>query len=323
MAVTSGFFDSISGDRRYSADQMSTYFEGLVSDGIYENIGNRFEVTASAGMTVNVGSGRALIKSHWIKNDGSVPLTLDAADVQFPRIDTIVLRFDKREVSRNIDILIRKGQAAARPYSVEPERSDDVYELLVAKITVPKGATEIVQANITDMRSSGYCGWVTGIIQQVDTSDLFLQWQSAYEDYYARSTAAFDAYLALKKSAFDAWFNSLTSTLNVDMTLTKFQNTVTVTGVTDEITIGIYEYNSETDVLFAYVGGVLLVENVEYIISGTGDTAKIELANELVGKNDVTFIVLKNVIGKSVLTSGTTIQLIVGTASGSAQGTTD
>lgn len=34
MAITCGFFDSVSGDRTYDADQMSTYFEGLISDGV-------------------------------------------------------------------------------------------------------------------------------------------------------------------------------------------------------------------------------------------------------------------------------------------------
>ena len=40
MAVTYGFFNAIqqndgSYDRTYNADQMSTYFEGLVGDGVY------------------------------------------------------------------------------------------------------------------------------------------------------------------------------------------------------------------------------------------------------------------------------------------------
>ena len=59
MAITSGFFDSVSGDRTYDADQMSTYFEGLISDGVYENVGDRFAVTsANSGMNINVGAGR-------------------------------------------------------------------------------------------------------------------------------------------------------------------------------------------------------------------------------------------------------------------------
>ena len=45
--ITSGFFNSINHDRVYNAEEMSNYFEGLVTSGIYEMIGGAFEVTAA------------------------------------------------------------------------------------------------------------------------------------------------------------------------------------------------------------------------------------------------------------------------------------
>lgn len=313
MAITSGFFDSVNGDRRYSAEQMSTYFEGLVSDGIYENIGDKFVVTAGTEMTINVGSGRALIKSHWIKNDAVLSLTLDAADVQLPRIDLIVLRLDLNESGRNIDVVVKKGTPAERPIPPAVSVGTTVYELVLAAITVNKNTTEILQSNISDRRSSSQCGWVTGIIKQVDTSDLFLQWQTAYENYYAQATAEFNAYMAAKQAEFENWFSDLTATLNVDTSITKYQNTVEVVGDIMQITIGIPEYDSSTDVLFTYVGGVFLIEDDEYIVSGSGNTAKITLVKSLRGHNVVTFVVLKNVIGKSVLSYSDVKKYVVGT----------
>lgn len=314
MAITSGFFDSINGDRRYNAEQMSTYFEGLVSDGIYENIGDKFIVTAGTGMTINVGSGRALIKSHWIKNDALLSLTLDAADVQLPRIDLIVLRLDLNESGRNIDVAVKKGTPAERPVQPAISVGTTVYELVLAAITVNKNTTEILQSNISDRRSSSQCGWVTGIIKQVDTSDLFLQWQTAYENYYAQATAAFNAYMAAKQAEFESWFSNLTATLNVDTSITKYQNTVEVVGDIMQIMIGIPEYDSSTDVLFTYVGGVFLIEGDEYTVGGSGNTAKITLVKNLRGHNVVTFVVLKNVIGGSV-TAGTSTAQSSGTNS--------
>lgn len=314
MAITSGFFDSINGDRKYSAEQMSTYFEGLVSDGIYENIGDKFVVTAGTEMTINVGSGRALIKSHWIKNDAVLSLTLDAADVQLPRIDLIVLRLDLNETGRNVDVAVKKGTPAERPIPPAVSVGTTVYELVLAAITVNKNTTEILQRNISDRRGSSQCGWVTGIIKQVDTSDLFLQWQTAYENYYAQATAEFNAYMAAKQTEFENWFSDLTATLNVDTSITKYQNTVEVVGDIMQITIGIPEYDSSTDVLFTYIGGVFLIENDEYIVSGSGNTAKITLVKSLRGHNVVTFVVLKNVIGKSVLSYSDVKKYVVGTS---------
>lgn len=46
MSVTSGFFPSLSGDRKYSALQMGMLFDGLIQDGVYMGIGKHFEVTA-------------------------------------------------------------------------------------------------------------------------------------------------------------------------------------------------------------------------------------------------------------------------------------
>lgn len=308
MAVTSGFFNSINGDRTYSADQMSTYFEGLVSDGIYENIGDRFAVTAATGMTVNVGSGRALIKSHWIKNDSAQALQIDPADVQYGRYDLIVLRLDLNEAGRSITIAVKKGTAAAVPNIPVPTRTNSVYELALAVIFIQKNATSISQSSITDRRSSSQCGWVTGVIKQVDTSDLFLQWQTAYESYYSQSTAAFNAYFAAKQQAFEAWFSTLTQTLSVDTTIVKLQRTTEVTDITTEVTIGIAGYDPSTDILFAYINGLLLVEDDEYTISGAGVTAKIILINSLSGSNSITFIVLKNMIGESVINAGEIVQ---------------
>ena len=319
MAITSGFFDSINGDRRYNAEQMSNYFDGLISNGIYENIGQRFVVTARTDgfLGVNVGTGRAIINCHWIKNDATVSLTLDPSDIQYPRIDAIVLRLDKTESGRNIDIGVKTGDPSPTPSAPSLTRNQNIYELMLAAVTVGKNAGTISQGNISDRRSSSLCGWVTGVIKQVDTSDLFLQWQTAYEQQFD----AFDDYMEVKKREFEAWFTSLTKTLNVDMQLIKYQRTVYTNGITQIVSVGIPEYDSENDILFAFIGGVLLVEDDEYTITGTGENAWIVLNQEIIGENTVTFIVLKNVIGKSVMTAGeVTAQILTGTATGTKAG---
>ena len=300
MAVTSGFFDSVGSDRLYDAAQMSTYFEGLVSDGIYENIGHKFIVKATTGMNITVGSGRALIKSRWIKSDSDVTITLDPANVQLPRWDAIVLRLDLTEEGRAISIEVKKGTAASSPVKPSITRTSTVYELCLAYIKVNKAAQSIVQSNISDQRSSALCGWVTGLIKQVDTSTLFLQWQTAFDTQYAQ----FDAYMATKQAEFEAWFQSLTTSLQVNTTLEKLQRDITTSVTVTSLDIGISSYNKGTDVLFVYINGILLVEGIDYTISGTGSSAQIIMSNEIYANNQITFIVLRNVIGKEVIDAG-------------------
>lgn len=312
MAVTSGYFNSVNDDRPYNAEQMTLYFEGLISNGIYESIGDKFQVAASEGMTVNVGTGRAMIKSHWIKNDSSLSLSIDAASTQYNRMDAIILRYDA--TAREISIVVKKGtETSGVPSAPEATRTNDVYELWLATVRVMKNTSAITQAMITDFRMSALCGYVTGLIKQVDTSTLFAQWQAAYEAYYAQATAAFDAYMSAREDDFNAWFASLTQELRVDTTLHQFYNAVSVSGTTSEIMIGINDYDSNADLLLAFANGVYLVGGIDYTITGTGAAAKINLQKPLVGANLVNFVVIKSVIGES--SGGFTVGQAQGVAS--------
>ena len=58
MAWTSGFFNSVNGDRLYNADQMSRIFEGLITDGVYESVANKLAVQPNSGMTIQIATGR-------------------------------------------------------------------------------------------------------------------------------------------------------------------------------------------------------------------------------------------------------------------------
>lgn len=301
MAITSGFFDSVGGDRTYNAEQMSNYFDGLVSDGVYETIGDRFLVSnAHDGMKVNVGSGRAIIRSHWVKNDAAVTLTLDPSDVQYGRYDAVCLRLSTTD--RSIVLVVKKGTPSANPQLPEITRTSTVYELYLAGVAVTKGATSI--GNILDLRPSSNCGWVTGIVQQVDTSDLFDQWNAAYTQMFA----SFDLYMAQKKAQFDAWFAALTDQLTVECGFIKYENTVELPASTwfnFSVQVGIPEYDQNADALMVYCGGKFWTEGRDYI-QGYDET----FGNRIHYIGDpftttkvtpITFVVFKNLIGKNVM----------------------
>ena len=216
MALTSGFFNSVSGDRVYNADQISSMFEGLISDGIYEDVGDAFQVLAATGMNVTVGTGRAMLNGKWAKNTAAITLTLNDAHALLNRYTAIVLRLDIS--NRAVSVEMIDGTAASTPTKPAIVRNASYYDLLLAYVYVGTGVTAITQANIEDQRANTiYCGWVTGIIQQVDTSQLFLQWQNAYETFYNTETAAFEA-----------WFESLTQQLNVNTFIEEYVKTASI-----------------------------------------------------------------------------------------------
>lgn len=44
MSVTYGFYNSIKGDRKYNALEMSSIFDGIIVDGVYMSIGDALNV---------------------------------------------------------------------------------------------------------------------------------------------------------------------------------------------------------------------------------------------------------------------------------------
>lgn len=293
MSTTSGFFNSVNNDRVYDAEDIGNYFKGLISNGIFESVGNRLVVTANDGMSVSVDTGRAFINCHWMNNDAAINLSIDAADVQYKRIDRIVVRLNTANDHRAMTLEVLKGTNSLNPTAPTLTRDGDIYELCLADVYIDAGVTAITQTNITDKRlDSTLCGFVTGIIDQLDTSDLYLQYNAAITEY-----------LATVKAQYDAWFENLTEDLVVDTVIRRYQNTVTTTAETSEITIGIPQYEVG-DILLVHVGGVLFIQGTEFSVSGEGSDAKITLVNSITAGNDVTIICIKSVVGTDNSTSG-------------------
>lgn len=277
MAVTYGFFDSVNGDRKYNADQISDYFLKLISNGVFATPADAMQVQAASGMNVNVSAGWGFINCKWINNDAPYSLTLDASDVVLNRIDRVVLRLDPSTAVRSIVIAVKKGTPASSPQPPAlTQTAGGVWELSLAQIAINAGATAITQADITDERANtSVCGWVTGLIDQIDTTNLFAQYDSA----------------------FNSWFATIKEAVTTT-TLVRQYTSIYITTTASEtiIPINISQYNYTLDVLNVYINGLKLVSGVDYTENGSANT--ITLANELdVIGTPVEFEVLKSIDG--------------------------
>lgn len=185
---TSGFFNSVSSDRRYNAEQMSAIFDGLINDGIFDSIGDHFRVTpAASGLGVSVGTGRAWLNSTWSYNDSAYPITLSAASASLGRKDLICLKVDKSTNVRANSIVCITGTPASTP--VEPTVSDDaineIYYHKLAAVLVSAGATSITSADITNyIGLSTGTPYVTGIIDSTSVDELWSQWDGEFNAWW-------------------------------------------------------------------------------------------------------------------------------------------
>lgn len=162
MAQKYGFFNAVisngKADRIYNADDINTFFEGILSDGVYKAVDNALLVEAGAsGLTVKVNTGKALVNQHWYINDTIVTLTLNSAHATLNRCTRIVVRYNK--ANRVIELATVDSSNAEIPVEPKLTQNENVYEIPLATIYVKAGATSITADNITDKRT-----YVAGLV---------------------------------------------------------------------------------------------------------------------------------------------------------------
>lgn len=189
--IKSGFYNSINQDRLYSAEDMNRPYNRLINEGIFATKqgtpSTDFQVLATDnGMNITVKKGEAMLAKKWIENPTDIAITVSNNTGIVPRKDSIILQVDNKESGRVANIIYREGIASSNPVPPALSENEDVVEMRVANIYVAAGVNNIEQLAITDLRGSGECLWITSLIQQVDTSQLFRQWQQAYEDLFSK-----------------------------------------------------------------------------------------------------------------------------------------
>lgn len=166
MAEKSGFFNSSGGDRTYSATDFAAYFGRLITSGVFYGMASNLQVIASGGMEITVQPGGAWINGYCYENTTPLAMTIATAGGANPRIDRIVIRWSA--VDRNIRLAILTGVASATPSAPALTRNNDVWELGIADIAVPKGVVSISAGNITDTRlNTTLCGLVNSLVSAI------------------------------------------------------------------------------------------------------------------------------------------------------------
>ena len=275
MAINSYFFNAVlSGgeyDRLYNAEDVTSYLDQLVGNGVFPNPSTQLQVRASSGMQVTVGAGSGWIDGHKIVNTADMNLTLQASDVLLNRIDAVIFYVDYS--ARTMGISVKTGSLASSPSAPALTRTSARYEMCLAQIYVGKQVTSITAANITDTRgNSNLCGYVQGLIQQLDTTTLFQQWQAQ----------------------FDEWFNAAKQEFQAGKLFKKYEGLyVTQTANESSFNVKTYvpHYSFAYDILEVYISGIHLNGN-EYTI--TNNTITLETPIEEAG-TVVDFVVYKSV----------------------------
>lgn len=219
MSVSSGFFNSLNGDRKYNAAQMSAIFDGLIIDGVFASIGTAFAVKAAGGLTVNVGVGKAWFDHTWTVNDSILPMTAPEAEVLLDRIDAVVLEVNGMESVRENTIKFVKGNPSSAPTRPTLTNEGNVHQYPLCYIYRKYGTAVINQADITPMVGTESTPFVTGILQTVSLDELLGKWQDELDRFTDARSQEVDDWIAQEESDFTAWFNKMKADLQQEQTV--------------------------------------------------------------------------------------------------------
>ena len=248
MAWTSGFFNSVNGDRLYNADQMSRIFEGLITDGVYASVGNKMAVQPNSGMTIQIATGRGWFGRHWVNNDSEYTLTVANSDVVLNRYCAVCIKVDDSDAVRDAVPYLKYSEFATTPVKPTMERTETVKEYCLAYIYIGAGVTEITAKAVEDTRADeSVCGWVTGLIEQLSSATLFEQFTAIFNE----------------------WFSGLQDVIN-DETETRLVNALPVS-LTVTLTPSDWVQSGNVYVQYATVTNMNTTKSV--MISANSDTA--------------------------------------------------
>ena len=292
MAISYGFFNSVNDDRLYNAETFNTYFEGLISqNGVYENVDGGLSVAPGTGLHVTVADGKAIVKNHWVRLTATETLEIATAHNLFARFDMVTLRWNNS--TREITLEVVTGTPSSNPQRPTPTTTSTTHEIVLAYVYVPANATQITIGNIYDQRpNTVLCGFITGLIDQVDIGDLFAQYEARF--------AALENNLAnwqnSSRDEFDAWYYELTQNLTVGAYIQQYHKIVNGgSGVSNIINLDMPGYSyDENDVMLINFNGLMLQKDFDYTINTGTDPVQIQINGQMTTGNRFEIVVLKS-----------------------------
>ena len=185
MAENYGFFNAVETagkyDRVYDASSFAKVFSLFMTNGVFaKEKTSELQVKAKSGLTVTVKAGRAFIDGYWYELTEDTDVTMASNTSAYAVRSVVTCKLDRS--ARKITINKRDAVTSALPVN-----DGTVHELVLAIISLGVGVSTISQSMITDTRSdNAYCGFVTGLVDSINTTDLFAQFQTSFDEWFER-----------------------------------------------------------------------------------------------------------------------------------------
>ena len=183
MSERSGFFNVLqlsdgSYDRTYNASDFADFFASFIKSGVYADPVNQLKVVQKSGLTVTVKAGKAFIDGYYYELDEDKDITFSANATSYLITNAVALTLDKTE--RKISIKKKEQMSIDKPIN-----TGTIHELILCTIKLSPATSIITDSIIVDRRpDDNYCGFVAGLIEQINFVELFSQMESQFNDWF-------------------------------------------------------------------------------------------------------------------------------------------
>lgn len=207
-------FLSVEGDREYSDTDFATFYHNIFTNGVIATVREQLRVqeTADTGMRVEVLPGAILIQGRQYLSTERQTINVTPGSSSADRTDLIVARLDMME--RTISIVYKQG-------TTNLTRTENMWEMQLARLNIPRNATNVFKQHITDTRADdSLCGYsvingelpVSGLEKQY--SDMLKSTFNQFESEANSNKQSLEQLLTNQESLFHQWFGMLQSMLD-------------------------------------------------------------------------------------------------------------
>lgn len=236
MTFRSGFWNSIDGDRTYSAEDMAIPFDGVITEGVFANWGDAFRATVTDGSTITIGSGKAWLAKKWLQNDSVYQMPINVSDYASstePRTVVVCLDLKVETYYRFAQFLVeeqRYYESYTNMLNAITDRNTGRNTLVLFAINFAAGDSSIQQSNITNLVGTAWCPYVTAPIQTVTVDDIRGKWDASYNslmnDIVGNARSRANEAESNFEASFNTWFLTLKNQLNTNQAA-NLQNQIT------------------------------------------------------------------------------------------------
>lgn len=191
-----GFYNSLNGDRKYNATDFTKIFDGVIQDGVFQTIGDHFQVTQDTGSNnvCKVKTGKAWLDHTYtvLNSVGTLVFSSVAVGGQ-SRIDAVCIEVDTG--NRVNSIIVVEGSPSLNPVkpSLEVQDHPEIKRYALAYITIKQSESSVIKdeniennigVNNNEDPSHPGLPYVAGAMPKLTSTELIKQIEAQILDWF-------------------------------------------------------------------------------------------------------------------------------------------